>query len=141
MLEAKGNLWGLPADVVCITTNGYVSKNGRAVMGRGCALEAKQMFPGIDWELGRLIKLNGNHVQPLIVGQVPVIYAFPVKHNWWEKADLQLIKRSCIELMDAIPFRKVLLPRPGCGNGKLDWVDVKPLISRWLGDNVTVVSQ
>lgn len=139
MNEIKGDLWELPTDAICITTNGYVRKDGKAVMGRGCALEAKELVPGIDRILGRSIMQLGNHVYPLIDYKGRMIYSFPVKHKWWESADMELIKRSCIELNHLIPFRKVLLPRPGCGNGKLSWTDVKPLISRWLGDNVWVV--
>lgn len=35
MIEVKGNLWTYPAEVRVITTNGFVKKNGEAVMGIG----------------------------------------------------------------------------------------------------------
>jgi hypothetical protein len=42
--EVKGDVWPLAAEVkpdtVAITTNGFVKRNGQAVMGKGCALEA-----------------------------------------------------------------------------------------------------
>ena len=58
---------------------------------------------------------------------------FPVKHNWWEAADLGLIERSASELLKIIEVKKikeaVYLPRPGCGNGRLNWEDVKKILS------------
>lgn len=53
MIEAdRGtNLW-LLSDTVVITTNGTVKGDDACVMGRGCALEAKLAFPGIDHRIG-----------------------------------------------------------------------------------------
>ncbi|SRR5260221_11850 len=140
MREYRGNLWDTMAGGICITTNGYVKPNGRAVMGRGCALEAKERIPGIDKILGRVIKSQGNHVFPLIEYNRYMVYSFPVKHNWWEKADIELIKRSCQELCKFVyDGRVIVLPRPGCGNGRLKWENVKPVIEPLLTNNVVVV--
>ncbi len=142
MVEVKGNLWTYPANARVITTNGTVKKDGSCVMGRGCALEAKTKFPGIDKELGKLIKLHGNHVR-ILIWDHPNIWSFPVKHNWWEKADLELIRRSAKELVniaDVGNYTKVVLPRPGCGNGGLKWEDVKPVIEPILDDRFHVIS-
>ena len=66
-------------DAICITTNGFVRSDGRAVMGRGCALEAKKLFPDIDKKLGEILKTKGNI--PAILSTVDGIdiVAFPVK--------------------------------------------------------------
>jgi len=143
MKEVKGDLWKLPwADVICITTNGYVKANGRAVIGRGCAREAVIQYPIIERWLGSSIRKYGNHVVDLGIHDGKQLFSFPVKHNWWEKADIELIKRSALELTDRISFwHKVLLPRPGCGNGHLSWDEVKPAIESILPDNVWVVSK
>lgn len=143
MKEIKGDLWGLPGfNKIFITTNGYVNSRGQAVMGRGCALEAKRLMPGVDKVLGKSIVLRGNHVILFAIHEGKEILSFPVKHNWWEEADIELIKRSCAELMECIdPWHKVLLPRPGCGNGHLSWEDVKPVIAPLLSDQVYVVSK
>lgn len=61
--------YGLAADVLCITTNGTLRKNGAAVMGKGCALEAKKRWPGIDDILGRLLLEKGN--KPHFFGRSP----------------------------------------------------------------------
>lgn len=143
--ELQGNLWELPADVRCITTNGAVRKDGAAVMGRGCALEAKQKFSGIDIALGAHIKAKGNHAVALMTHQNGWhLVTFPVKKHWKDKADIRLIERSCQELMAMInvyAWQDVLLPRPGCGNGHLDWeTEVKLVIAPLLDERVTVVT-
>ena len=148
MKEARGNLWTFPADAYVITTNGFVKKNGAAVMGRGCAKEALDKFPGIAQVLGKRIQEHGNHIS--LIWQHPFVISFPVKHNWWEKADIDLIKRSAEELVELVgyadknsqyyPFQQVVLPRPGCGNGQLNWEDVKPVIEPILDDRYTVIT-
>ena len=141
MKEIKGDLWTTPADIIVITTNGYINKKGEAVMGRGCALQAKTKYPVVARWLGKNIEEHGNHVFNLGIHDGKNIYSFPVKHNWWEEADIELIKRSCKELAGRIEkWHKVLLPRPGCGNGKLKWEDVKKAIAPLLPDNVLVIS-
>lgn len=139
MIEVKGNLWDYPADWRVITTNGFVKKNGECVMGRGCAFEAKKKFPELAKELGWRIKEGGN--TPYRFTKWGLI-TFPVKHNWWEKADLELIKQSAEILnIDATnhPDMQIVMPRPGCGNGQLKWEDVKPLLE-FLPDNVKVIT-
>ena len=95
MIEVTGNLWSFPANVRVITANGSVKKNGECVMGRGCALEASQKHPYIPLILGSLIIQHGNHVHWLYgTDKSEIIFSFPVKHKWNEKADPTLIERS-----------------------------------------------
>lgn len=144
MIEIKGNLWDIPdADVICITTNGTVKKNGRAVMGKGCALEAKKKYEDIDQYLGTLISQIGN-IPFQLTSKKPYIVSFPTKHNWWEKSDLGLIERSChllLEYVDYKGFKKIVIPRPGCGNGLLKWEEVKPILEKYFDDRFYIVSK
>lgn len=150
MKEIFGDAWELSKhfDILCITTNGMVKKDGSCVMGRGIAYEAKNRVKGIEFILGQKITESGNHVHALDWindnYNSTLILSFPVKHNWYEKADIELIKRSCVELverMNSITSElNVLLPRPGCGNGGLNWEDVKAEIEPLLDDRFTIVS-
>jgi hypothetical protein len=140
--QATGNLWTFPADARCITTNGATRHDGQAVMGRGVAAQAKERWPRLPAILGESIQRRGNHVTDLLVGPHDLIIAFPVKMHWRERANLALIGRSCGELMALLNqtgFESVLLPRPGCGNGRLDWAEVGPAIAPLLDDRVTIV--
>jgi hypothetical protein len=141
--EMTGNLWDFYSlgerHVACITTNGFVKKNGECVMGRGCAREAKEKFPGLAKFLGDTIKQLGNKVHMF---GTPQLVSFPTKHVWWEKSDLELIKKSAGELAKLAalyPDNIFYLPKPGCGNGQLKWEDVKPAIEGILPDNVVIV--
>lgn len=150
MREVTGNLWTYPADVRVITTNGTVKKNGECVMGRGCALEAKKRWPDFPVYLGKQIQVCGNVV--LACGYWPNdnarIYTFPVKHQWMEKADVALIRKSAIDLVQQIDQMNrmdqnlvtIVMPRPGCGNGGLRWEDVKPVLEPILDDRFHVIT-
>ena len=142
MKEIKGDIWDYYAKGcwIVITTNGTVKKNGEAVMGRGVALEAKQKFPGIAADLGIPLSRIGNHVFWL----EDRIFSFPVKHEWYQKADIKLIERSCLELENLTTDKKVekiYMVRPGCGNGGLDWKDVKPILEKYLDDRFIIVEK
>ena len=141
MLEAKGNMWNAEGDVYVITTNGFVKKNGEAVMGRGCAREAVNYWPKFPKWLGEMLYRHGNHVYAFAVEQGVTVLTFPVKHNWYEKADLELIEQSLKELVAEVnswSYRSVIMPRPGCGNGQLDWSIVKPLCEKYLDDRFII---
>lgn len=144
MREITGELWdyyGRHHTIVLITTNGTVKKNGACVMGRGCAFEATQRIPRIAKQLGALIQKHGNVVVEL---EYERLWTFPVKHNWWERADLELIRRSAETLgqLAQPPHQDLtfVLPRPGCGNGHLTWEVVRPLLAG-LPDNVLVITR
>lgn len=151
MREAFGDLWTMRADAICITTNGYVTAAGRGVMGRGVAAQAKRRFPGIEEALGEALTRSGNHTQVIAWwGDAVAIVAFPVKHVWQDAAKLGLIRRSCGELVALADeprgkagrtWDRILLPRPGCGNGRLDWKDVRPVIEPLLDDRIVVVAR
>lgn len=136
MIEVTGELWLYPADYHCITTNGFVKNNGEAVMGRGCALEAKLRHPDLPLALGTHIKKYGN---------IPYLYnddiiTFPVKHNWWEKADINLIEESASFIYEFLgDDETIVIPRPGCGNGQLEWTDVKKVLDLIFTDDRFVV--
>jgi hypothetical protein len=96
-------------------------------------------------KLGRLLREHGNHVFDVYKGAGrPTIFSFPVKHQWHERASLALIRRSAKELlafMDLGTWESAALPRPGCGNGRLDWETVRPVLEEFLDDRFTVYSQ
>lgn len=149
MKEATGDLWEIArdADAVVITTNRTVKKNGEAVMGRGCAKEAAERHPWLPKRLGERLQTKGNVVQAFRIspeqGMTMTLLSFPVKHNWWEKASLNLIIQSTRDLVRAVDLMKwehVVMPRPGCGNGGLKWETVGPEIAGYLDDRFTVVT-
>lgn len=153
MIDVTGDLWTYPADVRVITTNGAVRKDGFAVMGRGCAKEAAERFCDLQELLGAEISKHGNHVHHFfcptgrIIGHYEHIVTFPVKHHWREQADMDLIWQSTKELLDLAgntylgeSWKTIVMPRPGCGNGRLSWDDVRSLLAHVLDNRFHVIT-
>lgn len=137
----KNNICGY--DAICITTNGIIKNNGKAVMGAGVAKICRDKYKGSDINLANTLKKNGNHVNIFFLHEGLFIISFPTKNNWRDKSDIDLIKRSALELEELVnkcKFERVLLPRPGCTNGKLNWEDVKAVIEPILSDKITIIS-
>ena len=88
MLELKGNynIFSLPqqGEAVCVTTNGIVKQNGCAVMGKGIALEADNLFH-VSGKLGQYLQTYGNRPFNLgvaILNGIPFyLFSFPTKHH------------------------------------------------------------
>lgn len=140
MKQCQGQMWDYHGQaIVAITTGGVVSKNGHCAMPRGCARQAKELFPGLEKQLGTLIQQHGNHVFAL----EPMLVSFPVENSPYEVPSLALIEQSCQELVRLAEQKKwsqIIVPRPGCGGGGLSWADVKPILERYLDDRFTIIT-
>ncbi len=155
MIESTEDLFANPAaqSAIVITTNGSLKHRGpsraghqpapRGVMGRGCAAQAKALYPWSERRLGEMLVSGGNRCHILCHDPQLVLVSFPVKHEWNQQADLDLIARSAYELnlmANTYQWTRVLMPRPGCGNGGRTWEEVKPILERFLGDDRFVVT-
>lgn len=140
MKEIEGNLWDYHGRaVIVITTNGLVTGKGDAVFGHGCARQAKDRFPDLAQKLGAALTQRGNHVTYLGDG----IVSFPVEHTPYETPDRRLIERSARELAslaDSMGWDSVVVPRPGCGGGGLEWKEVRPILERYLDDRFLIIT-
>lgn len=168
--EIKADAWSIPGtDAVCITTNGFISRQGRAAVGLGVAKTASERYPGINLTMAAQLKQHGHITQ--IIHQPPgepYLVSFPVKpdavindgHNilsfkrrdyqigalvpgFYAKAQLAMIERSAAELVsltNKMGWQQVVLPRPGCGAGELSWIEVSSLLSRYLDERFVLVS-
>jgi hypothetical protein len=138
--------------IVCVTTNGYIKKNGAAVMGRGNALAMAKEYPALPINLATHIMKNGNNLGPILKRVIsfpvkPITGTFDqvldkVKHMYKSnqnipgfhcKADIEIIKRSLNQLNDfMIKFnlQEVFLPLPGCSNGELTLEQVQPILEK-----------
>ena len=133
-------------EAVCVTTNGQVNKNGEAVMGKGIALEAKNLFH-CEKLLGQYIKTYGNRAFNLgryqRDNQIFTLFSFPTKRHWKDCSDITLIVHSAeqlVEMCDKFNITKCYLPLVGCGAGELNWdVTVYPWLSEILDDRFVVV--
>lgn len=66
--------------------------------------------------------------------------------GWAWKADLSIIERSAQQLVALAnqrwpdPLHRIVLPRPGCGAGELDWQQVRPMLKHYLDDRFAVIT-
>jgi O-acetyl-ADP-ribose deacetylase (regulator of RNase III) len=137
MIEiTQGNLLKAPAEALVNTVNTV------GVMGKGIALQFRQAFPEMfrayekackdgDVRLGRVqvFDLGG------LVGGPRWIINFPTKGNWRARSRLEDVERGLVDMVEQIrrlKIRSIALPPLGCGNGGLDWNDVRPRIEKAL---------
>lgn len=109
MKVCNGNIWWFKNDgAICIPTNGYIQRNGNGVLGAGLALEAKNMYPELSYNLGDHLKHQGNIVgwilnKPIHIFSIPVKPSF-LKLNSIDQKD-QLIQsvKNQYSLGDIVP--------------------------------------
>ncbi len=64
--------------------------------------------------------------------------------GWALMASLPHIEQSCQELLweaNDRGYRRVMVPRPGCGAGELSWETVRPVLEKHLDERFWVVSR
>lgn len=170
MKEVKGDLFDIECDAICVSTNGFVTKSGKCVMGKGCAKQAAEFFPETPKLLGDRIKKYGNVVNKIRHFEGVAILSFPVKPvtsicvtvksqvvkhmqylykmgdevpGWACVANIDIIEQSArqlVEMTDKNGWNKVLIPFVGCGAGELCWSDVKPVLDKILDDRFVAVT-
>jgi len=113
------------AEVITIPVNTV------GVAGRGIAFIWKKLYPLEFEHYYNLCKLG-----KIKIGE-PYLYdrflLFPTKKHWKEKSRLEYIETGLDYLVAKVKarewkFKSIALPALGCGNGGLDWKDVKPLM-------------
>jgi O-acetyl-ADP-ribose deacetylase (regulator of RNase III)/uncharacterized protein YwgA len=143
----KGDMFSEPVEAIVNTVNCV------GVMGKGVALEFKKRWPdnfkaykkvcdAKELEPGRMFIFDTNM---LFATDGPrFLVNFPTKKHWRSKSEISYIEDGLNALVNEIKvlgIKSIAMPPLGCGNGGLEWDDVKPLIVSKLEnlDNVKVV--
>ena len=149
MKEITGNIFDQQCDAICITTNGIVKLvDGKflAVMGLGLAKQAADQFSGLQEELANQIRENGHHTQVIRLKDHSTPYnivSLPIKTHYRLSSKLDLVIQSIMELVELTNSRNwqnVVLPRPGCGLGRLPWNHVKYICEQHLDDRFSIIT-
>ena len=132
MIEYKqGNLLEENTEALVNTVNCV------GVMGKGIALQFKQAFPENFKEYKKAC--NFKEVQPgkmfiTSTGELfpKYIINFPTKRHGQGKSRIEDIEsglKALIALVEQSNIKSISIPPLGCGNGGLNWLDVKPKIA------------
>jgi O-acetyl-ADP-ribose deacetylase (regulator of RNase III) len=107
------------------------------VMGKGIALQFKNKWPANFAAYHAACKAGEVRPGKMMVfdagayAQPHFIINFPTKDHWRGKSKLAFIEDGLQDLVKQIRvlgIRSIAIPPLGCGNGGLDWQEVKPLI-------------
>lgn len=139
MIElATGNLLQAPVEALVNTVN------TAGIMGRGIALQFKQAYPRMfrAYEAASKagdVQLGNMHVFDLgsLVGGPRWIINFPTKGHWRAKSRMKDIEAGLVDLVATIKrlgICSIAIPPLGCGNGGLDWNEVRPRIEAALAE-------
>ena len=114
--------------------------NTVGVMGKGIALAFKKSFPNNykiyrqacqdkEFNIGDLLVTNTGQLTP------KYIVNFPTKKHWRGRSKIEFVEIGMHELVKEINLKgikSIAIPPLGCGNGGLNWNDVKPIILKNL---------
>jgi O-acetyl-ADP-ribose deacetylase (regulator of RNase III) len=127
--RGQGNLLAAEVDALVNTVNTV------GVMGKGLALQFKKAFPENLAAYERACKAG-----EVVTGRMHVvtrlsspkfIINFPTKQHWRQPSKLEYVRDGLRDLtaqVRALGIESIAIPALGCGNGGLDWTDVRPLI-------------
>ncbi|WP_039945492.1 type II toxin-antitoxin system antitoxin DNA ADP-ribosyl glycohydrolase DarG [Thermicanus aegyptius] len=126
----KGNLLQDNAEAFVNTVNTV------GVMGKGIALQFKQAYPEnyrIYEKACRAKKFNIGDVLTVPLGMVNPKYIinFPTKQHWREKSKMKYIEtglQALVKEVKSLGIQSIAIPPLGCGNGGLNWEEVRPKI-------------
>lgn len=136
----SGDLFDQRVDALVNTVNCV------GVMGKGVALEFKRRWPENFKAYKRLC--DSKRLRPGIIfvhqvgdllgnNQPRFIINFPTKDHWKSKSKIEFIESGLDTLVKELcgsGIKSLALPPLGCGNGGLNWEDVRPLIIEKLKD-------
>lgn len=134
MIEYRqGNLIKAEAEALVNTVNCV------GIMGKGIALQFKQAFPENFKQYEKACKLEQVQIGRMFTVTTNNLFYpryiinFPTKQHWKAKSRLEDIEKGLKALIDEINFlniHSIAVPPLGCGNGGLNWDEVRPLIEK-----------
>lgn len=127
----SGNLFESPAQTLVNTVNTV------GVMGKGIALTFKRLFPDMFREYQGLCERGELRIGSLhlwVTGS-KIVLNFPTKEHWRNPSTLAYIEaglRTFVATYEDAGIHSIAFPPLGCGNGELEFSDVRPLMERYL---------
>ena len=129
----EGDLFYSPAQVLVNTVNTV------GVMGKGIALEFKKRYPEMFLHYKEECDKHKLVIGKLMLWYEPDhwILQFPTKEHWRNPSKMEYIEKGLMTFVRKYAdynISSVAFPKLGCGNGELNWNEVKPLMEKYLKD-------
>ncbi len=133
----QGNLLDDPAEALVNTVNEV------GVMGKGIALMFREQYPENTEAYERACKAKEIHVGRMFVTRARSLWGprwiinFPTKKHWRHPSKLEWIREGLKDLVRVIrekDIRSIAIPPLGCGNGGLEWLQVRREIEAALAE-------
>lgn len=131
--EATGNLLDAEAEALVNTVNTV------GVMGKGIALQFSRAFPENLAAYQRACRAGEVAPGKMFICENRAlngprwIINFPTKRHWRGASRMEDIEsglRALVDEVQRLGIRSIAVPPLGCGNGGLDWNEVRPRIER-----------
>lgn len=127
----SGDLFASPAQTLVNTVNTV------GVMGKGIALTFKKVFPQMFREYQQLCEQRKLEVGTLHIwrSESKIVLNFPTKKHWRNPSELEYIEAGLatfVRVYERAGIHSVAFPPLGCGNGELDFREVRSLMERYL---------
>ena len=107
------------------------------VMGKGLAHAFKKREPGMFQAYKEIC--DRHELEPgklwLWRGKDGWVLNFPTKIHWRSPSRIEWIEQGLVKFVSAYAdqgISEISFPQLGCGNGNLDWEDVRPLMEHYL---------
>lgn len=141
MKEISGSLKEIIKDynVVCLPTSGFIKADGTGMITKSTPTELVELISDFPTKLGRHIKTYGNNIEAIAIVNRAYIVTFPIMDSCVGGVDLNILERSCQQLMrKTTKSYKILLPR--LAKNKDIWEGIKVVLEKYLDERVTIIS-
>lgn len=127
----EGDMFTSPAQCIVNTVNMV------GVMGKGIALAFKEKYPDMFLEYKKACSEGVLNIGNLMIWRADdyILLLFPTKEHWRGKSKLEYIElglQKFLEIYEKEGITSIAFPKLGCGNGGLDWAEVKPVMEKYL---------
>ena len=125
-------------DIFCSNADCLINTvNCEGYMGKGIAYQFKCRFPENNKDYVRACKTGKLYIGTLHFYREKgvTIINFPTKDKWREKSQMKYIEAGLERLIEVLPqlsVKTIAIPPLGCGNGGLNWQEVKLMIENKL---------
>lgn len=133
LIYLRTSIFDSPAQTLVNTVNCV------GVMGKGLAKEFKSREPAMFRAYKSLC--DNKKLKPGLLwlwrGKNSWVLNFPTKQHWRSPSRIEWIEAGLDKFVSRykdLEIEDISFPRLGCGNGDLDWDDVRPLMEKYLSD-------